>query len=127
MIEEFGVGAPVYYVPECDSALAQYVPVTRVHPFPKRPLLTLGKQLVIAPKLRRNGMLARDKGGSYWISKEAFEAQPSARTAPAREPLNCSAPDKADHRWAPVFFLSRYSLSLRKKRRALMAQSVTVR
>ena len=80
MIEEFGVGSPVYYVPECDSALAQYVPVTRVHSSLRRPLLTLGKQLVIAPKLKRNGMLARDKGGSYWISKEAFEAQPRART-----------------------------------------------
>ena len=31
MIEEFSVGSPVYYVPECNSALAQYVPVTRVH------------------------------------------------------------------------------------------------
>jgi hypothetical protein len=107
MIEEFGVGSPVYYVPECDSALAQYVPVTRVHSFPKRPLLTLGKQLVIAPKLRRNGMLARDKGGSYWISKEAFEAQPRPRGAPGLGLPVASAQDKRDHSWAPAFFLSR--------------------
>ena len=79
MKEEFSVGSPVYYVPECDAALAQYVPVTRVHSSLKRPLLTLGKQLVIAPKLKQNGMLARDKGGSYWISKEAFEAAPARR------------------------------------------------
>jgi len=78
MKDEFSVGSPVYYVPECDTALAQYVPVTRVHSSLKRPLLTLGKQLVIAPKLNRNGLLARDKGGSYWISKEAFEAAPAA-------------------------------------------------
>ncbi len=51
MKEEFSVGSPVYYVPECDAALAQYVPVTRVQSSLKRPLLTLGKQLVIAPKL----------------------------------------------------------------------------
>jgi hypothetical protein len=76
MKEEFSVGSPVYYVPKCDSALAQYVPVTRVHSSLKRPLLTLGKQLVIAPEHTRNGMLARDKGGSYWVSKEAFEASP---------------------------------------------------
>lgn len=78
MKEEFSVGSPVYYVPKCDAALAQYVPVTRIHSSLKRPLLTLGKELVIAPKLKGNGMLARDKCGSYWISKEAFE------TAPAR-------------------------------------------
>lgn len=84
MKEEFSVGSPVYYVPECDRTMAQYVPVTRVHSSFKRPLLTLGNQLVIVPKLKRNGMLARDKGGAYWISKEAFEAQPGASALPAR-------------------------------------------
>jgi hypothetical protein len=74
MKEEFCVGAPVYYVPKCGKELAQYVPVTRVHSSLKQPLLTLGGQLVIAPKLTPDGMLARDKGGSFWISKEAFEA-----------------------------------------------------
>jgi hypothetical protein len=80
--EEFSLGSRVYYVPECDTALAQYVAVTRIHARLKQPLLTLGCQLVIAPKLRRNGMLARDKGGSYWVSKEAFEASLSS-AAPA--------------------------------------------
>ena len=107
MIEEFSVGSPVYYVPECNSALAQYVPVTRVHFSLRRPLLTLGKQLVIAPKLKQNGMLARDKSGSYWISKEAFEAQPRARGAPGLGRPVASAEGTRDHFWAPVFFLSR--------------------
>jgi hypothetical protein len=73
MKDEFCVGSPVYYVPECGKEPAQYVPVTRVHSSLKPPLLTLGRQLVIAPKLTPDGMLARDKGGSFWISKEAFE------------------------------------------------------
>jgi hypothetical protein len=107
MTEEFCVGSPIYYVPECNSALAQYVPVTRVHFSLRRPLLTLGKQLVIAPKLKQNGMLARDKSGSYWISKEAFEAQPRPRGAPGLGLPDASARDKRDHSWAPVFFLSR--------------------
>jgi len=54
------------------------VPVTRVHSSLKQPLLTLGRQLVIAPKLTTDGMLARDKGGSFWISREAFEAAQAA-------------------------------------------------
>ena len=123
--EEFSVGSPVYYVPECDRALAQYVPVTHVHTSLRRPLLTLGNQLVIVPRLKRNGMLARDKGGSYWISKEAFEAQPEA--AQGQGPLNGPASCDAVHLWVPAFFLSRRSRSLRKKRRALMPQSVAVR
>ena len=76
--EEFNLGSRVYYVPEYDKALAQYVAVTRVHTSLRQPLLTLGSQLVIAPKLKRNGMLARDSGGSYWVSKEAFEASLSS-------------------------------------------------
>ncbi len=84
--EDFRVGSPIYYVPECDKSLAQYVPVTHVHTSLRRPLLTLGKQLVIELKPKANGMLARDKGGSYWVSKEAFEA--SQGNAPAFEPLN---------------------------------------
>jgi hypothetical protein len=74
MKENISLGSRIYYVPECDKALAQYVAVTRVHTTLSRPLLTLGKELVITPKLKQNGMLARDRGGSYWISKEAFEA-----------------------------------------------------
>jgi hypothetical protein len=77
MNKDIGVGSRIYYVPECDKALAQYVAVTRIHASLKQPLITLGKELVIAPKLKRNGMLARDRGGSYWISKEAFEASGS--------------------------------------------------
>jgi hypothetical protein len=127
MKEEFGVGAPVYYVPECDRALAQYVPVTSVHSSLKRPLLTLGRQLVITPKLRRNGMLARDRGGSYWVSKEAFEAQPSAGNARGLAPAGSSVPDEGDYSWMPAFFLSRRNRSLRKKRRVFMTQSATVR
>ena len=70
----FSVGLPVYYVPRYDARLAKYVPVTRIHRSLKPLLLTLGEQLVIAPNLARNGKLAQDRGGSYWISKEAFEA-----------------------------------------------------
>jgi hypothetical protein len=74
METEFNVGSRVYYVPEYDRGRAQYVAVTRIHTSLKLPLLTLGSQLVITPKLTRDGMLARDKCGSYWVSKEAFEA-----------------------------------------------------
>jgi len=74
MKTEFNLGSPIYYVPKCDSGRASYILVTRVHSALKRPLLTLGNQLVIAPKLYQTGMLARDNCGSFWISKEAFEA-----------------------------------------------------
>lgn len=77
----FSLGSSVYYVPRCDRGLAKYVQVTRVHFSLKQPLLTLGNQLVIAPKLTPRGMLARDKAGTFWISKEAFEGrgQPSGK------------------------------------------------
>ncbi len=78
MKSEFSLGSSIYYVPKCDSGLASYVPVTRVHSALKPPLLTLGNQLVIAPKLTQAGMVARDKGGSFWISKEAFEGSPAS-------------------------------------------------
>jgi hypothetical protein len=74
MKADFSVGCRVYYVPEYDKARARYVAVTRIHNGLRRPLLTLGRQLVITPDLKGNGMLARDKGGSYWVSREAFEA-----------------------------------------------------
>ncbi|MGO9547392.1 MAG: hypothetical protein ACLPPF_21685 [Rhodomicrobium sp.] len=75
MEERFSLGLPIYYVPKHDSRLARYVRVTHVHSKLPRPLLTLGEQLVIAPKLSRSGRVAQDKCGSFWISKEAFEAQ----------------------------------------------------
>jgi len=81
MKTEFSLGSPIYYVPKYDTGLASYIPVTRVHFALRRPLLTLGNQLVIAPELTPAGMVASDKGGSFWISKEAFEASPAS---PAR-------------------------------------------
>ncbi|MFY9639495.1 MAG: hypothetical protein WCD20_15665 [Rhodomicrobium sp.] len=78
MTPNFRLGSPIYYVPKCDTGLAGYIPVTRVHAALRRPLLTLGNQLVIAPKLTPAGMVASDKGGSFWISKEAFEASPAS-------------------------------------------------
>jgi hypothetical protein len=79
MKDEFCVGTRVYFVPKCGKSPAQYVPVTRVHSSLKQPLLTLGGQLVIAPALTPDGQLARDKAGSFWITKEAFEAAQAAR------------------------------------------------
>ena len=83
MRETICLGSRIYYVPECDRSLAQYLPVTHVHSSLKPQLVTLGRQLVIAPKPKGNGMLARDNAGSYWISKEAFEASRHAVARPA--------------------------------------------
>jgi hypothetical protein len=74
MNTEFRLGSALYFVPRWHADLASYVRVTRIHSALKRPLLTLGNQLVIAPKLDASGMVARDKAGSFWISKEAFES-----------------------------------------------------
>ncbi len=81
MKTEFSLGSPIYYFPKRDTGLASYVLVTRVHSVLKRPLLALGNQLVIAPKLTPVGIAASDKGASFWISKEVFEASP---VSPAR-------------------------------------------
>ncbi len=93
MKTEFSLGSPIYYVPKYDRGLAGYVPVTRVHSALRRPLLTLGNQLVIAPKLTQTGMLARDNGGSFWISKEAFEGSPASPPTETN-PLIAGAPDR---------------------------------
>ena len=77
MNTEFTLGSDLYFVPRWDAGLASYVRVTRIHSALKRPLLTLGNQLVIAPQLQASGMVARDKAGSFWISKEAFESSRS--------------------------------------------------
>jgi hypothetical protein len=77
MDTEFSLGSALYFVPRWDTNLASYVRVTRIHSAFKQPLLTLGNQLVITPQLHASGMVARDKAGSFWISKEAFEASRS--------------------------------------------------
>jgi hypothetical protein len=90
----FSLGLPIYYVPRCDHRLARYVPVTCVHWALSQPLLTLGDQLVIAPKLTQSGRVAQDKGGSFWISKEAFEARPAGRYSALKRRIGLSRPAK---------------------------------
>lgn len=77
MDTEFRLGSALYFVPRWDTNLAGYVRVTRIHPALKRPLLTVGNQLVIHPRPDASGMVARDKAGSFWVSKEAFESSRS--------------------------------------------------
>ncbi len=68
------LGAQIYYVPKFDAALARYVPVTRLHFSLNPPLVTLGHHLVIEARPSLDGTLGRDRVGTYWISKEAYEA-----------------------------------------------------
>jgi hypothetical protein len=76
---QVSLGAQVYYVPRYDERLARYLPVTRVHFSLVKPLVTLGHQLVIAPRPSADGTVARDKIGDYWISKDAYEAHRTRR------------------------------------------------
>lgn len=79
---QVSLGAQVYYVPRYDERLARYLPVTRVHFSLVKPLVTLGHQLVIAPKPAADGSVARDKIGDYWISKDAYDAYRMRRGRP---------------------------------------------
>jgi hypothetical protein len=74
MRHTFRFGAKIYYVPKFDDRLARYVPITSLRLALKPPILILEHHLVISPKLGKNGNIARDRVGSYWISKEAYEA-----------------------------------------------------
>ncbi len=74
MQKSFRLGESIYYVPKHDARLARYVPITRLRLSRTPPILVLGHHLVISPKLWKNGNIARDWVGSYWISKEAYEA-----------------------------------------------------
>ncbi len=70
----FRFGAQIYYVPKFDPRLARYIPITCLRLSLNPPLLVLGHHLAISPKLQENGNIARDFVGTYWISKEAYEA-----------------------------------------------------
>ena len=74
MQKSFRLGESIYYVPKHDARLARYVPITRLRLSLTPPILVLGHHLVISPKLWKNGNIARDWVGSYWVSKEAYEA-----------------------------------------------------
>jgi hypothetical protein len=74
MRRQVGLDTPIYYVPKYDERLAQYFPVTRLHPSVVPPLVTVGGDLVIAPKPSADGKIARDALGGFWISKDAYEA-----------------------------------------------------
>ncbi len=69
----------IYYVPQYDERLARYFRVTRLHLSVVPPLITLGSDVVIAPKPSSDGKIAGDKLGGYWISKDAYEAHKARR------------------------------------------------
>lgn len=73
MYKQFKLGDELYYVPKRGKQLARYVRVTRIHGSLSRPFLTLGDHIVIAPRVNKNGNVAKDHIGGFWLSKEAFE------------------------------------------------------
>jgi hypothetical protein len=77
MRDQVRLGEQIYYVPNYDERLARYFPVTRLHLSLVPPLVTVGSDLVIAPKPRPDGTIARDKIGGFWISKDSYEAYKS--------------------------------------------------
>jgi hypothetical protein len=74
MPEEFKYGDRIYYVPRLDKRLTRYLPVTAVRMSLVPPLLILGHTIVIRPRQKQNGIVATDRIGSFWISKEAYKA-----------------------------------------------------
>jgi hypothetical protein len=74
MENRYRYGQYVYYVPKYDQRLARYVPITRLHLSLNPPMVVLAHHLVIAPRLDKRGNVASDRVGTYWISKEAYEA-----------------------------------------------------
>ena len=81
MENRYRYGQRVYYVPKYDQRLARYVPITRLHLSLNPPMVVLAYHISIAPRLDKWGNVARDRVGTYWISKEAYEAhcaRPSA-------------------------------------------------
>jgi hypothetical protein len=82
MQHTFRFGDEIYYVPKFDARLARYIPITRLRLTLTPPLLILGHHLVISPKPSKNGNIAYDNVGSYWLSKEAYEAHRAAKAQP---------------------------------------------
>ena len=82
MRHTFKLGTKIYYVPKNDLRLARYVPVTRLRLSSKPPLIVLGYHLVISPTPKKNGKLARTSVGSYWQSREAYEAYQARKAQP---------------------------------------------
>ncbi len=82
MSAEFSYGDRIYYVPKFDTRLARYLPVTCVRLSSKPPILVLGHHIVISPERRASGSVARDRVGSFWVSKEAYEADLAWRAQP---------------------------------------------
>jgi hypothetical protein len=74
MHTQFRLGEKLYYVPKHDSPRGAYLTVTRLHLSLTPPLITLEGELVISPKVSKSGIVAEDRLGSCWVSKEAFEA-----------------------------------------------------
>lgn len=74
MQHSFRLGERIYYVPQYDTRLARYVPITRLRLSLTPPIIILGHHLVLSPRPSKDGNIARDYVGSFWISKEAYEA-----------------------------------------------------
>ena len=82
MSVEYSYGCQIYHVPKFDARLARYLPVTRVRLSSKPPIVVLGHHIVISPERKANGSVARDRVGSFWVSKEAYEAYLAWRAQP---------------------------------------------
>ncbi len=74
MRNDFNPGDRIYYIPKFDKGSTRYLPVTAVRFSLVPPLLIFGENIVIQPKKKKNGNIAKDSIGSFWVSKEAYEA-----------------------------------------------------
>jgi len=93
MRSEFNFGDRIYYVPKFDKGRTRYLPVTAVRLSLVPPLLILGENIVIHPQKKKNGNIARDSIGSFWMSKEAYDAHQARRSRSIwqRLPALCGA------------------------------------
>ncbi len=82
MSEELKFGGRIYYVPRYDSRLARYILITRVRLSHPPPIVVLGEHVVISPNKKKNGNVAKTKIGSFWVSKEAYEAHQAYLSQP---------------------------------------------
>jgi hypothetical protein len=76
---EFKYNQKIYYVPEFDKRLARHIPITQLRLSQVPPLLELGCQVRLSPRSQANGKVGQTGAGTFWISKEAYEAY-EART-----------------------------------------------
>jgi hypothetical protein len=84
-LDGFRPGGRIFYVPETEPRLARYVEITRIQALDRFPLLVLGEHIVITPSKIAGGKVAQDQVGSFWLSKEAYEAHlvPRSTRTPA--------------------------------------------